>query len=57
MIVHMEPIVELIKKPASGREEMSVTRFKPFALPFERYHYFDFLWKVAFSNAIKTEFQ
>ena len=25
-------------------------RIKPFIVPFERYHYKDFIWKVAFSN-------
>ena len=34
-----------------------LTRYnKPFTIPFERYYYHDFVWKVAFSNKIKPYF-
>jgi hypothetical protein len=34
---------------------MTLTKFKKFNPPFERYHYRDFIWKVAFSNGILLE--
>jgi hypothetical protein len=31
---------------------ITLTKFKKFNPPFERYYYRDFIWKVAFSNGI-----
>lgn len=33
-----------------------IPRNRPFLVPFDRYHYKDFVWKIAFSNKIKAEF-
>ena len=48
-------IPELKVKSSSLKEDSTpVIRIKPFIPPFERYFYFDFLWKVAYSNCIRA---
>lgn len=35
---------------------LKIARNRPFIPSFERYHYFDFLWKVSFSNRLRLQF-
>ena len=37
-------------------EKARISRNRPFVAPFERYNYFDFLWKVSITNGIRIEF-
>ena len=34
------------------RVSMFTNRPRPFQAPYERFHYRDFIWKVAFSNSL-----
>ena len=31
-------------------------KIRQFTQPFDKYYYYDFIWKVAMSNGIRTEF-
>jgi hypothetical protein len=37
-----------------GIDSLVGRAIKPFTVPFERYYYFDFLWKIAYSNKLKV---
>lgn len=39
----------------SSEDRTLKMKLKPFSAPFDRYHYRDFIWKVALSNHIQHE--
>lgn len=41
-----------LKDASASKWNTQKSRNKPFSIPFERYYYKDFIWKVAFSNGL-----
>jgi len=57
MIEFKEAIINIRRTLREGKNnkwavQSMKNRPKPFILPFDRYYYRDFIWKVAFSNGL-----
>ena len=52
-----QAFTDTIMSPTKHRENKvkNLVRSKPFEIPFERYHYRDFLWKISFNRNFHIE--